>query len=378
MKTLYSKSSTGALLLWQIAVDGASYIVTHGQLNGKMQTKVTKTKAKNTGKLNATTPEQQAIVESDAKFELQKKKGYYLTKEEALSHIECNPMTLQKWAEHADKITYPCHSQHKLNGSRFLYTAAGDGVSKSGEPVSFPKHIQDEINVLVNNLNEKFRGFDGEMYSGLISEGGLSLQRIISAFRKPNADTPRIQYHIYDICDPTETFGQRAESLEELKTLIKQLGLNHIVTEMPRICLSKNDVEDLFKQDVAQGYEGSVARNRKGMYTFGKRSYDNLKLKPRQTCEAKVISVEEDKSAQGVLNCKLENGVEFKCLMKKDSALDINLRLYNNALSLVNKFIEIEFEELSDVKEDGSGGKPLKPAGVRVREVNSETWEPKD
>ena len=58
-----------------------------------------------------------------------------------------------------------------------------------------------------------------------------------------------------------------------------------------------------------------------------------------------------------------QTGVQFECLMRKDSHETINYRKYSNALMLIGKAITYEYEELSDKRI------PTKPTGVGVREM---------
>ena len=68
MKTLYGKDSKGELRVWSIYTEGAEVIVKHGKLGGKVQEKRYTAETKNQGKANETTPEQQAILEAEAKY----------------------------------------------------------------------------------------------------------------------------------------------------------------------------------------------------------------------------------------------------------------------------------------------------------------------
>lgn len=371
--TLYSKSSTGNLLIWNIKTKGDSYIVTHGRLNGKLQTKTTKAKPKNIGKSNATTAEEQAVVEAKAKVVAQRKKGYYDTKEEALSHVEFTPMTLANWKDHNSKITYPCYVQIKLNGLRFMVDKSGKGLSKSGEPINLPEHIQVEVDTLRYHLGISFKGLDGEIYSGNHNYGGLSLQRIVSAFRKPNEETPMLQYWIYNIPDANNIFSSRVQAMRGIDALIRQLGLNHVKVLPTTFVSGVKYVDGIFEKAVENKEEGIVIHNAKGVYEFGKRSYNSQKRKPREDAEAKVISSTIDKNGQGVLTCVAVNGLQkgqqFDCLMRKDSDKQINYRLYENSLLLIGKHIQYEYEELTDVL------KPSKPVGVGLRDV-SESGNP--
>ena len=161
------------------------------------------------------------------------------------------------------------------------------------------------------------------------------------------------------------------QRLNQIQNVILQKKLNNVVIVKTDVVMGVTDLENIHNNNVGQGYEGTVVRNMNGLYEFGKRSYDCQKIKNRQTTEAKVLSVEEDKSNQGVLTCQLENGIIFKCLMLKEADSGVNLRLYENAGTLVGKHIEVEYEAESD------SGSLQKPVGLRVREVD-ENWESRD
>lgn len=350
MKTLFGKDSKGELRVWSVYTDGADVVVKHGKLGGKIQEKRYPAEAKNIGKANETTPESQAALEAEAKYVKQLKSGYFPTKEEALDFQEFTPMKAHNYKDYAARVTYPCYMQPKLNGQRLMIDKHGVAWSKQGEPLELPAHW-----VGVKELAIKLGGLDGEIYAGLESEGGLSLQRIVSAFRKPNADTPKLQYWVYDI-PVTIPFGMR-----ELK--IKSSPGVPVVRVNTSIVSTEAEGDALYEHFCKKGYEGAVYRHQDGIYEFGKRSYNLIKRKPRQTAEAKVLSVEKDRNGWGILTCELDNGVTFKCQMKVDAGPK-NYREYDNALELVENHIEFEYEELSD------DGVPTKPSGVGVRAVD--------
>ena len=353
MRTLYGKDSKGDLRVWSIYTEGSEVVVKHGKLGGKVQEKRYTAEGKSKGKSNETTPEQQAVLEAEAKYVKQLKSGYFPDKDDALEYVPASPMKAQNYNAYAHKIVYPCLGQIKANGQRMLIDKDGVAWSKQGEPLELPAHWQGVKELAIN-----CSGLDGEIYSGLESEGGLSLQRIISAFRKPNADTPKLQYWVYDIPNQSamqhrnNTLRYLAESKPDCVVMVDSVEINNQL-----------EADSYFESVVKQGYEGVVYRNLDGVYEFGKRSYNLIKRKPRDTSEAIVTSVEKDRNGWGILSCKTFEGVEFKCQMRVDAA-DKNYRLYENALELIGKTIEYEFEELSDKNV------PTKPSGVGLREVD--------
>lgn len=361
--TLYTKQGE-KIRQWSVWTEGAEVIVEHGQQSGKLTQKRYTASPKNVGRSNETTAEEQAIQEADAKVVKQLKSGYYYSVEEASDHVEFTPMKAQNSDDYKHKLKFPCYIQPKLNGQRLMIDKNGNAWSKQGEPLELPKHWTG-----VEEAAKMFGGLDGEIYAGLESEGGLSLQKIISAFRKLNSDTPKLKLYVYDLPLENFTFASRQVFMEEIA---EKCGADEIMIVEPFIIDTWEDAIKVAKSYVKQGYEGAILRNFDGEYEFGKRSYDLQKLKFRLDAEAVVVSVTQDKNGDGVLLCQAINGkqtgVQFECLMRKDADENVNYRKYSNALLLIGKTITYEYEELAEDTEKGRG-KPTKPVGVALREM---------
>lgn len=365
--TLYSKNKIGKLQIWEIFTENNKIIVKHGIIGGKITEKVTKSEPKNIGKANETSAEQQANIEALAKYTKQLKSGYFVTKEEALDHQEFTPMKAQNYNDHSEKITLPVCLQPKLNGLRCLVTTSDKGViSKAGE--SYNEYVPDFWKVGIDLLKGHLGG-DGEVFAGYQKQGGLSLQKINSAWKKHNENTQKLKYYIYDVPHPSLVFTDRLEKMKHLQTRIDCLELPFAIVE-GKMCYTHEECDTYYEECLEKGAEGVVYRDPNGLYEYGTRSYKLIKRKPRQTAEAKVVSSKKDKNNWGVLTCMTQDGIMFECQMRVDAHESINYRLYENSLNLVDKFIEYQYEEVSDA------GKPTKPVGVMVREVNPETWEP--
>lgn len=363
METLYTKQGS-KLRQWTVFTESDEVVVQHGQVGGKLTEKRYKATPKNESRSNATSATEQALLEAEAKVVKQLKSGYYKTQAEAKNHTEWTPVKAQNSDDQKHKLVYPCYVEEKLNGQRCLINAEGEALSKQGESLSYPAHWKG-----IEAIAERFSGIDGEIFAGTEQTGGLSLQKIISAFRKPNADTPKLKLYVYDIPIPDTTMEERVKMLEELFVYVKDNGIPYIEVVLPETANSWEEVVKFSKKAVVRGYEGGIARNKKGLYEFGKRSYDLQKVKFRQSAEAVVVSVTQDKNSDGVLLCQAINGkqtgVQFECLMRKDADENINYRKYSNALLLIGKAVTYEYEELSDKRI------PTKPCGVAIREVLS-------
>lgn len=368
--TLCSKGSKGEIRTWEIEAEGNSYIMSHGMKGGKITSKTIKVEGKNVGRANETSPEEQAVREAQAKFDKQLKRGYFKTEEEARSSVKMTPMKLQNFNEQGHKIAYPCYFSLKLDGLRLLVDTDLKAQSKAGEDYTIPEHILKDIAKLKDILGDSWYGLDGEVFAGNRNKGGLSLQEIVSAFRKENENTPRLQYWIYDIPKANEFFSTRNERLGYIADIIRQFSLNSLVALPCSFAFSESDVQKHFVRSGIDKEEGIVVRNQQGLYEFGKRSYDAQKLKNRDTVEAYVERAEEDKNNEAVLYCSLKEGIKFKVKMRKDADPNVNLRLYGNRELVVGKWIEVEYEDISDARV------PTKPVGLRIREVDPNTWEP--
>lgn len=365
MITLYSKQGD-KLRQWQCFADREEVVVIHGQVGGKQTEKRYTAEPKNHGKANATTAEQQASLEVEAKVVKQLKSDYYRTQEEAMNHVDFTPMKAHNSNDHKHKIKYPCYIEPKYNGQRLMVSSAGKVLSKQGEPLKFPEHWNG-----VQGIANIVGGLDGEVFAGPVSQGGMPLQDIISAFRKKNVDTPRLKYYVYDV-PVASTMVERVELLTSLDIWVKNNNVDFIEVTIPRVVNSWEEVMEYTNKQIELGQEGAIVRNFKGVYEFGKRSYDLLKVKIRLDAEAEVLSYTLDKNDEPVYTVRAVNGEQtdavFKLKMKIPDGkviTGLNYRSKENAESLLGQHITYEYEELSSSEVPT----PTKPVGLCVREV---------
>ena len=116
---LYTKTSSGAINVWEVWADKDTVYTKWGQLDGKQQTADFKVTPKNVGKANATTAKQQAEFEAESLFKKKQKKKYRLSIDDC-QKINIKPMLLLKFFDRKDKVVYPVTGQPKLNGVRCL------------------------------------------------------------------------------------------------------------------------------------------------------------------------------------------------------------------------------------------------------------------
>lgn len=155
---LYKYTNTGSIQQWQIIVQGNTFYTIEGIKNGKFtQSKPTICEGKNIGKVNETTPEQQALAEAQSKWQKKVDKGYseVLTKEKKFFE----PM-LAFEREKYEKLlfTVPTYVQPKLDGVRAILKD-GKLTSRNGKQIVSCPHLE---------IPNWF--LDGELYSHKLKE----------------------------------------------------------------------------------------------------------------------------------------------------------------------------------------------------------------
>lgn len=363
--TIYGKDTKGNIKQWSVYTDEAIVTVAHGRLGGKITSKSYTAEGKNVGRSNETTPVEQAELEALAKWTKQLKRGYYHTIEEAQAHEPFTPMKCQDYKDFSHKVKFPGYAQYKLNGLRSMINDDGECLSKAGEVYTLPKHWLP----IPEFIQAQGVPLDGEVFAGL---GVMSLQVINGAWKKYKPGiTEQLSYYVYDIPVPDIPFEIRVQMLNDLKDVVEEAGLSHLIHVVHTEYIENQEQYDAFHEKaLADKAEGTVYRNADGLYECGKRSYEVIKRKPRGTMEVKVKGCRKDKNGDGVLTGVTKDDKIVEFLMRKDSHLTINYRKADNASQLIGQFVEIEYEELSDA------GIPTKPIGVRVREMIEGTWEP--
>ncbi|APC44371.1 DNA ligase [Pseudoalteromonas phage PH357] len=394
-KYLYKIDNKDKVRVWKAWNVEDNVYVEHGILDGKLQQSVYVAEPKNIGKVNETTGTTQAEIEVKALYEDQTTNQHYRNSvEEAQKVKDANliPRKILNYKDGWKKLPEKCITSIKLNGSRACIID-GQLYSKIGRPEEV-KHdkIREGIE-LADKLG--FSNLDCEVYAD-----GLSLQRIRSAWLKPiktakevcdiankrfnlkgssrlkcvveaikllghdpNEDTKLIKLYVFDIPSKDERgYEERLEEVESFRSLVDS---NPALKEVFDFCVyswtySHQRRVDKLKSVHLNGYEGLVHYDPKGVYEFGKRSSNTQKAKPRLDSEAFVLDVTKDKSGQGVLllkaNDAMEN-VEFKAKMKGDA----ESRSYEKQLQYVGKWVNYQYEELSD------NGIPTKPVVIGER-----------
>ena len=375
-KTLYKKTSTGAIQYWKVKVnwldqwkDKAEIIYEYGQTDTdkpQITNDIIK-KGKNIGKQNETSILEQAILEAHAKWEKQKKKGYVESiddakagKRDALIQGGIDPMLAHKYRDHAAKIIFPAFAQPKFDGHRCIAIIDDNGDctlwSRTRKKITSMIHIQKEIEKLFGMQTGLI--LDGELYNHEYKD---RFEELSSAIRQeePPENFDIIQYHIYD-CVNDDTFDKRNDFLQRIIP-----SRNKFLKSVETVRIN-NEIDSLkyYKNCMSRGYEGSMLRNANGLYE-NKRSYHLQKVKSFDDAEFKIIGIEEGngklRGHVGAFVCLTPHGKEFNAKMSGD--VDKLKEYFENHKLWKGKKLTVQFQGWTTKEKV-----PRFPVGIRLRE----------
>lgn len=293
LPTLYKRTSTGKIQTWSIEIDQDRYRTISGQLDGSQVTSAwTTAKAKNVGRKNETTPEEQALSEAQSKWTKKREKDYYENVEDIDSQQVYLPMLAHKWDAHSAKMPELIWFSPKLDGLRVIITKNGC-ASRTGKP--FPA-----LDFFVELLSPVFSRhpdavLDGEAYNHDFKD---DFNKIISLCRKTKpsqieAAKEEIQSGVYPVLFDAPQIGGFDEQAAFMKRwlVLKNTGIDpkYLVEYTPA---GRERLDELHEGYVVAGYEGLMARDPRAAYE-NKRSYTLLKHKNFQDEEFNIVDVVE-------------------------------------------------------------------------------------
>lgn len=354
MYKLYGKDSKGTIKEWTVSTQGSVITVTHGKLGGKMQSKYTTCVAKNVGRANETTPEQQAKLEAESKYKKQLDKLYKPSIEDLDSVENQLPMLAMDYTKVGHRIKYPCYVSPKLDGVRCIAHYNGFITTlKSRGGHYYPVPVKMGLAIQAISEATGIDTFDGELYIH-----GEKLQDIVSCVKKENEMTEHLEFWIFDL-PSDKIWSQRYEDLMRLHSEIYDKPCVKLVSNY--IADNENDARQAMNMYLQKGFEGMMLRSSNGLYKYNHRSPDLMKWKDFKDGEALVVGVTKDKLGEGVLKCRLASGVYFECKMKGNH----EYRLFDNMMTLVGSWINFKYQALT------ADGVPQFPVGLYERDCDA-------
>jgi len=412
-KKLFDEASSGKIKYWQISVfelgrEGYAEIrIVHGYVGGKTSTKLKLVdKGKNVGKVNSTTPYEQACKDAESKWKKKQDKGY-VSEVRQVGKKECYlPMLAKtyysktspdvvKGKKKETKVILPLIVQPKLNGVRAPVR------KESGEVFITSRMGKDYTKVCSKLAKELARTMQNtEIWDGEIYVHGWSFQRIVRAVKKDRLksfhkdikkavraffkrgqvdlneirmivkckhDTQKLQFHRYDVCNEKVSMRDRWDYMKLLATsnFVRQVD-TIIITYLDQI----KQTHDIY---VKHGYEGIILRDPKAKYKFKYRGARLLKYKEFIDAEFDIdyctYDVRQDHDALG--NIVQRKCIKYQCFTKSGTTFEVvpqgsliqRERLWNDSFNVDNSAkLTVRYQELSE------DGVPIFPIGIGVRD----------
>lgn len=360
--TLYNRRKSGALQEWTVEITGNKYRVVFGQVGGKrIASKYTIALSKNDGKTNATTGEEQALLEAQRAWDKQVESGYVTDINSAtIGEVSFTEPMLAHTYGPKTILTYPVYSQPKLDGVRCICRI--DGMfSRNGKPLLSAPHIRASLNKFFKKNPTAV--LDGELYTSKLFD---NFDKIISLVRKskPNKEelaesAETIQYWVYDVVDTTKTFKQR---FEWLHTNLFELSIKHVVPTPTHIIFNKDQLDERYGEYIESGFEGQMIRLN-AVYE-NDRSKALLKRKEFLDGEYEILDVVEGignrSGMAGNFVLRLDDERTFKSNIKGSHSY--LKELLSDRLNLIGKMATIKYFNLTP------RGVPRFPVAIAVRD----------
>lgn len=369
---LYSRTQKGKIESWTIEIKGDSYRTISGEHpDGKMsESKWKKRSAKNEGKANATTAEEQALKEAQAKWDAKAKRGYFETPDKVDNEyfIECmlaDKFELKKKTRTSivrnvqgkdimhEPIIFPAISQRKYNGTRFILSKKG-AQSRGGETFYNSQHIVDACKPLFEKHPNLV--LDGEQYNHELRHALNRLAKVVSVVRKPKDITPElrneseatVRYYVYDGYG-FDNITEETPYLERQAALVKLIkGVKYLFPVESHICKNYAELDQRYLDYMQEGYEGQMIRLN-AAYEHS-RSGNLLKRKHFEEDEFTVVEVQEGEGNWAgkakTIVCITKDGKKFNSNILGDEAYLETV--WENRKEFAGAKATIKYQQLSE------------------------------
>lgn len=368
LPTLYARGNNGKILEWEIEIEDNKYRMITGACGFKKTSSTwTEVQGKNAARSNATSPDEQAILEATAKWEKKKKSGGYWEDVNDIDKVTfVEPMLANKLEDRRDKID-PSKGlivQVKFNGLRGLGSTTGLH-SRKGEKYWSVPHIVDSLGGLFNAYPSAV--LDGELFNFELRE---RLNEIMKLCRKTKnitmadqiASEMQVRYYVYDGYGLPVTPESTKLTTEASPYITRKAAIDRMLPDFTPYyrkvedywAYSWEEVDQIYQEFVNQGHEGAMVRLPDSPYDH-KRSNNLLKCKPTQDSEFLITSVEQGagnwSGVAKIIGLRMEDGREFnaafkgtreealECLTNKEKYIGRMARIQYNGLTGLGKGI---------------------------------------
>lgn len=349
---------------WQIIAENNKFWTIEGQKDGKLTTSLpTICKPKNIGKANATSAEEQCLIEAKAKWTKKINSGYNEVLSSEKKFFE--PM-LAKDAKESKDLIEPfkirVFVQPKYNGVRCI-NQNNTLMSRNGKPYLSCPHLHQNKYLL-----------DGEMYLHSAKGEDELFNKMISLVKqsKPTQEDLQksaefVEYWIYDLPEHKGVFSKRYEALQAIAPdLLKNSKFK--ISPVYEV-FSWNDIKNHHSKFIGDGYEGTIIRLDITEYE-NKRCRQLLKYKDFIDEEFTIIGYEEGEGSRTgtigkfIMQHDVDPNKTFKSNIKGN--FDYLRNIWTNRQSYIDKTATVKYFMRTPLQENGKGDVPLFPYIINI------------
>lgn len=362
LATLYHRGKSGAIYSWKVWTEGSDIVTEYGLVDGEKQIARKTATPKNVGRANATTAEEQAVVEAKAMWQNKRDRKYAESVADAQAEL-IRPMLASDFEKRKDKgVMYPAFVQPKLDGVRALAFWDGGRVEimsrsgKSWRDIGTVEHIA----AALESILPEERIFDGEIYAH--GETFQQTTRLVKKYRA--GESEKLLFHVYDVIDRDaldRPFSERyATGLRWLEGVLEPTQPLEVVrTELVD---SHEEVYERQRAYVEEGFEGAILRTATGVYQYGARSFDLLKVKSFLDAEYEIVGHKDGvgKFAGAIIwVCRMPDGKTFDVVPV--GSMEERRQWFSEAASHYGRLLNVRYFETSEE------GVPRFPVGAGIR-----------
>jgi hypothetical protein len=352
-----------------------------GQENGKTLRSAPTyvTSGKNIGKKNMTTPFGQAVIDTMSKWNKDARKGGYVTDKSQLSIVQegrIKPMALHSFPPQPKDGNFDIKdNKYWVPGKKWFIASKVDGNRMMTDKDSFWGRSGDpppnSFSHIRNDLTAVFQKWPDIIFDGEIYKHGVPHQLINGIYMNESASSADMEYWIFDVVLPNINTPYQ-ERLEFLRTALKDAGPSIVLVDSVLVDKEK-DIEDIYKEHLKKGYEGSILRDPYGVYEAkGRkeiRSESVLKLKPVYDSEFEIVDYCDGKGRDaGAIIWKLKmpnSDVVFSA--KPSMTIAERKELFNkvkncNGVGFIGKMMNVLYGDTTDE------GIPRFPRATHIRD----------
>jgi DNA ligase 1 len=243
----------------------------------------------------------------------------------------------------------------KLDGYRCLAIVEDDKAtlySRNGSEYTNFASIQEALVSACASTPNTTRIFDGE----IMSDDFSSMQK--SAFASKRGTTVGdVVYHVFDCIPADEWQSQsfnlaardRYANLDAFFDTLDSAYADRLVKVEHKWTTSRQEVDDLEKQYIADGYEGAMILPNIPYY-LGRKTNAMMKFKTMESMDCKILSVYEGEGkyvgSLGGFRVLQENGIE--CGVGSGFTDQERQAIFADPSSVIGRVIEIKYQNLSD------------------------------